>query len=67
MFTGVTAVSFAAFGAGTGPIWLDSVQCDGTESRLIDCSANTIGSHNCVHSGDAGVRCGTGTTGKHTY
>ena len=61
---GVTAVSFAAFGAGTGSIWLDNVQCVGTETRLIDCPANAIGSHNCVHSEDAGVRCGTSVVGK---
>ena len=61
---GVTAVSFATFGAGTGSIWLDNVQCVGTETRLIDCPANAIGSHNCVHSEDAGVRCGTSVVGK---
>ena len=49
----------AAFGQGTGSIWLDNVQCAGTESRLADCPANAIGVHNCVHSEDASVRCGT--------
>ena len=44
-----------------GRIWLDEVRCIGTESRLIDCPANPLGQHNCVHSEDAGVRC-TGTT-----
>ena len=34
--------------------------CTGSESRLIDCPANALGSHNCQHSEDAGVRCGTG-------
>ena len=57
-FSGATALLFAAFGAGTGSIWLDNVQCVGTETRLIDCPANTIGTHNCVHSEDASVRCG---------
>ena len=31
--------------------------CVGTESRLVDCPANPIGSHNCVHGEDAGVGC----------
>ena len=55
---GVRAFSNAAFGRGTGPIWLDNVRCFGTESRLANCRANSIGSHNCRHYEDAGVRCG---------
>ena len=59
IFSGVSALLFAAFGAGTGSIWLDNVECTGTEARLADCPANTVGSHNCSHSEDASVRCGT--------
>ena len=47
--------------SSTGPIWLDNVVCRGTESRLIDCPARPLGTHNCDHSDDAGVRC-AGTT-----
>ena len=49
--------SSAGFGAGTGQIWLDNVNCTGTEARLIDCPANSPGSHNCNHNEDVGVVC----------
>ena len=56
-FIGAIALFRAAFGQGTGQIWLDNVQCAGTEARLADCPANAIGSHNCVHFEDAAVVC----------
>ena len=55
-----TALGEAHFGRGSGPIWLDDVGCTGSESRLIDCprpSHRGVGSHNCNHGDDAGVRC----------
>ena len=61
--TGAVGVQRATFGQGMGSIWLDDVNCDGTESRLADCAARAIGTHNCQHSEDAGVRCGSGSFG----
>ena len=49
------------FSSGTGVIWLDNVQCEGNESRLIDCPANQLGFHNCLHSADVGVACSATT------
>ncbi len=49
------------FTNGAGQIWLDGVQCTGTETRLIDCPAHALGFHNCAHFEDAGVMC-IGTT-----
>lgn len=57
MSIGAIALFLAAFGQGTGSIWLDNVQCAGTEARLADCPANAIGSHNCIHFEDASVVC----------
>ena len=54
---GAVAVSFAQFGQGTGSIWLDQVSCAGTEATLAACPANPIGTHDCSHFEDAGVRC----------
>ena len=54
---GAFARSGAAFGEGSGPIVLDNVQCSGSETRILDCTANAIGDHNCDHSKDAGVTC----------
>ena len=48
----------AAFGEGIGSILLDNLMCEGHESSLLDCVASEdIGTHNCEHSEDAGVRC----------
>ncbi|XP_072181997.1 neurotrypsin-like [Diadema setosum] len=55
-FTGVgSAVSFAKFGGGTGPILLDDVKCGGGETNILECHHNGLWVHNCSHYEDAGV------------
>ena len=54
----VEAPRYAAFGAGSGPSWYDSLYCTGTERNLTECSKSSSGTGSaCPHSRDAGAVC----------
>ena len=53
----MAAPTGAHFGAGSGKILLDDVQCAGTESHLGQCEHRAEAGHNCGHLEDSGVVC----------
>ncbi|XP_044844674.1 deleted in malignant brain tumors 1 protein-like isoform X2 [Mauremys mutica] len=55
--TALSALTGAHFGQQSDPIWLDDVQCTGTEAALAECRALPWGDNNCHHGEDAGVVC----------
>jgi len=57
-FSGGVSHSYEKYGEGTGPIWLDNVECVGSESSLSACKSNDWGDENCGHSEDTSVICG---------
>ena len=53
----VPALPQAIFGQGSGDIFLDGVQCNGTETILKECKHKGIGVNNCSHEEAASVIC----------
>ena len=57
-FTGASSAhTSAAYGQGSGPIWRDYINCDGSESSLFECPFIQRGFNYCRHYEDSGVVC----------
>lgn len=52
-----SALNSSVFGAGSGPIRLQHVQCSGHESSLTHCAVFLHTNIYCTHQNDAGVKC----------
>jgi len=55
-YNGYKVHNGAALGQGTGRIWLDKVDCTGSELRLFDCP-HKKGTNYCDHDQDVGIEC----------
>uniref|UniRef100_A0A8C3CY66 SRCR domain-containing protein n=1 Tax=Cairina moschata TaxID=8855 RepID=A0A8C3CY66_CAIMO len=51
------APQYGYFGPGSGPIWMDVVDCNGTEFALSDCTHEGPEEVYCLPSENAGVMC----------
>ena len=55
--TGAVARRGGYYDEGKGAIYLDEVECSGSELELLDCFHHSVGIHDCGHKEDAGVKC----------
>ncbi len=60
LYAGAIRLNSTITSDGIGAIFLDDVGCEGTETRLKNCTANGRRDHNCNHTEDAGVTCVAG-------
>ncbi len=55
---GAVSTTTASFGPGSGSIFLNNVQCVGSEARLVDCRRGTLTERDCTQRlNAAGVGC----------
>ena len=57
---GAKSLSYAYYGQGSGDIFMDDVQCVGTETNIGHCPHISVGMNDCGHYEDAGVWCTPG-------
>ena len=53
-------ITGTSFGGGSGPIWLDDLDCNGNESSILNCSHKAFGVNNCGHDEDVAIQCMSG-------
>ncbi|XP_060606305.1 uncharacterized protein LOC132758628 [Ruditapes philippinarum] len=46
-----------AIGYGNGSIWIDDLDCLGTEKDISECKSEEWGVHNCEHTEDVAITC----------
>ena len=57
------ALTRSHYGRGSGPVYLDNINCVGSEDAVINCTRQSFGTVNAncrTHHEDASVNCSTG-------
>lgn len=47
----------ASFGAGSGPVFIESLSCDRNEATILSCSEVNLRRESCTHDQDVSLQC----------
>lgn len=45
------------FGSGSGPVFIERLDCRGNERRLLDCTDVNLRRETCTHDNDVSIQC----------
>ena len=54
---GVVLTGAAAYGVGSGPVFIETLRCNGDESSLLECREVNLRRESCTHARDVSVQC----------
>lgn len=57
LYTGSLVFTGAAFGSGDGPVFIESLTCEGNEMSILDCREINLRRQSCTHARDVSVKC----------
>jgi len=52
-----SVVPLGIFSPGKKKIWMDDLDCNGTEESLVDCKRSDWGENDCSHVEDVSITC----------
>ncbi len=56
-FVAAIALNNLVFGYGSGPLFIESLNCQGNERHVLDCMDINLQRSSCTHQDDVAVQC----------
>ena len=56
-YSGSYVLNALPFGSGSGPVFIESLSCRGSELHLLDCMEVNLQRETCTHEDDVSIRC----------
>ena len=57
MCAGTLVLGGLPFGSGSGPLFIESLDCSGSELSLLDCTEVNLRRESCTHEDDVSIEC----------